>query len=176
MYSYNNSCPDPWSPAWHSSPEHFESYWLIFLQVCTKNGQCPNLLTFQHVAWPGCSGNLEGECQYFGLLVFYGLHYFYSACYIFQLSNFYFWRISSFGSVGTQLEPSSPSLDIYMHHQRCPLFWRDVCQTYFILISPTYWFSKVSLSCIINIGFYGTHTLDSFINYLSDALDILEDP
>ena len=61
--------------------------------------------------------------------------------------------IRIFGYVGTHLAPFSTSLAVCMYQQRCPLFWRDACQTYFILINPPYWFSKMDLSCIINIGF-----------------------
>ena len=60
-----------------------------------------------------------------------------------------------------------------MYQQRCPLFWRDIWQKYFILINPPHWFSKVDLACIINIRFSGTRPLDRSINYLSEALGVL---
>ena len=44
-------------------------YLCACFQVRTKNGRCPKLLTFQHVAWPGCSVNLVVNFRYFGLLV-----------------------------------------------------------------------------------------------------------
>ena len=72
------------------------------------------------------------------------------------------------------LAPSSTCLDIHMDQQRCPLFWRDVCQAYFTLNKPPYWARKVDLACIINTGLFGTHPLDSSINYFSDSLVILE--
>ena len=48
------------TPVWHSLLAHLKRYWLTCLQVRTKNGQWPKLLTFQHLSWPGCSVNLVG--------------------------------------------------------------------------------------------------------------------
>ena len=80
VYSFDDSCPDPWPPVWHSSPAHLERYWLTCLRVRTKHCQYLNLLTSKHVARPGGSVNLVVECQYSGLLVVYQLHYSYYTC------------------------------------------------------------------------------------------------
>ena len=61
-----------------------------------------------------------------------------------------------------------------MDMQRCTLFWRYFCQTYFILLNPPYWFSNVDLALIINIGFSGTHPLDRSTKYFSVALSVME--
>ena len=61
-----------------------------------------------------------------------------------------------------------------MGQKRCPLFWIDFSQTYFILINTPYLISKVDFAYIINIGFSGTHALDRSINYLSDTIGVLE--
>ena len=75
VYLSDNSCPNPWPPVCYSSLAHLEGYWITCMQVRTKHGRCPNLITFQHLALPGCYVNLVGECQSSVLLVVYQLHY-----------------------------------------------------------------------------------------------------